>query len=353
MTSLARAAAVIDQALGARAFSAAAAEVGRASGALWQHAGGRLAFDDPRLVTMDTVFDVASLTKVLATTTLAAEQVAAGDLDLDAPVSALSDYWREADRDSVTVRDLLEHASGLPAYRPYYLTLSGRAAYEMAIASEPLDYAPRTASLYSDLGFMLLGFILEDRAGSALDAQFDRWRSREGIIAPLSYRTTSPWADLTAYTENDPWRGRPLQGEVHDENAAALGGVAAHAGLFGTAAGVGQVARWWLSRLRGQAPATVTPVTPEIARRFVERSRVPGSSRALGWDTMLTRSSCGSHFSTHAVGHTGFTGTSLWIDPEQDLYAVLLTNRVHPTRANDAIKQVRRDFHDAVAGAGS
>ena len=128
-----------------------------------------------------------------------------------------------------------------------------------------------------------------------------------------------------------------LQGEVHDENAAALGGVAAHAGLFGTAAAVGEVARWWLGHLD----------TPAV-QKFVTKTTVPASSRALGWDTMLPTSSCGTKLSGRAFGHTGFTGTSLWIDPGRDLYVVLLTNRVHPTRLNDKINGLRRDFHDAV-----
>jgi CubicO group peptidase (beta-lactamase class C family) len=140
-----------------------------------------------------------------------------------------------------------------------------------------------------------------------------------------------------------------LQGEVHDENAAALGGVAAHAGLFGTAAAVGNAARWWLRLLQGQDDAA-TGMSARAATAFATRSSVPGSSRALGWDTMLPTSSCGTRMSARAVGHTGFTGTSLWIDPEQDLYFVLLTNRVHPTRHNDAIRPVRRQFHDAAIG---
>jgi CubicO group peptidase (beta-lactamase class C family) len=145
------------------------------------------------------------------------------------------------------------------------------------------------------------------------------------------------WQPRTAVTVHDAWRGRTLQGEVHDENAAALGGVAAHAGLFGTAAAVGAAARWWLRELAagGAAP-------------FVERSSVPGSSRALGWDSMLPSSSCGSLMSATAIGHTGFTGTSLWLDPARDRYFVLLTNRVHAQQSTDAIRRVRRDYHNAV-----
>jgi CubicO group peptidase (beta-lactamase class C family) len=195
---------------------------------------------------------------------------------------------------------------------------------------------------------MLLGFILEDTLSAPLDVQFERWRSDIGVADPISYRPPPDWQTRMAPTEYDPWRGRLLIGEVHDENAAALGGVAAHAGLFGTAAATGRCARWWLSLLMGTDDPH-TGVTSREVGMFVQQSSVPGSSRALGWDTMLPTSSCGTRMSPRAIGHTGFTGTSLWLDPEQDLYAVLLTNRVHPTRENDAIQPVRRAFHDALA----
>ena len=331
---------VLSDAIGAGAFPAAVAEVGRAAGPIWTHAAGRLsvAADSPA-ASVHTIFDLASLTKVIATTTIALRQVVAGTIALEDPVAGRIPAWRGDDRHSVTVRDLLEHAAGLPAYRPYYRDLAGRPAFEAAIGAEPLDYAPRTRSIYSDPGFMLLGFILEDTAGTRLDAQFNAWRDEQGIDGPLAFRPPLEWRDRIAPTEDDPWRGRLLTGEVHDENAAALGDVAAHAGLFGTAGAVGRAARWWLTQLR-ESP---------IAARFAERSTVPGSSRALGWDTMLHTSSCGTRMSARAVGHTGFTGTSLWLDPERDLYFVLLSNRVHPTRTNDAIQSVRRAFHDAVA----
>jgi CubicO group peptidase (beta-lactamase class C family) len=337
VTSLPRAQHVIDAAVAARAFSAAVAEVGRTTGAIWEYAAGRLGYTAGTPVSTETVFDLASLTKVLATATLALDLSIQGRLDLDREVRAYLPEWSGRDREHVTVSDLLEHTSGLPAYREYFRTLAGREQFVAAIAAEPLEYAPRTASTYSDLGFMLLGFIVEDVGGASLDRQFDRWRDHEGLGGPLMYRPPDDWRDRTAFTEDDPWRGRMVQGEVHDENAAALGGVAAHAGLFGTAAAVGEMARWWMAHLH--IPAV---------QQFVRKTTVPGSSRALGWDTMLPTSSCGTKLSARAFGHTGFTGTSLWIDPDRDLYIVLLTNRVHPTRRNDRINAVRREFHDAV-----
>jgi CubicO group peptidase (beta-lactamase class C family) len=347
MTPLAHAEMILERARAARAFSAVTAEIGRTSGPLWTYAGGSLGFDSPTApVDASTIFDLASLTKVLATTTIAVGLAARDVLDVDAFVHAVLPAWTAHDRAMVTVRDLLEHCSGLPGYREYFRHLTGRHAYAVAIAAEPLEYTPRAQSVYSDLGFIILGFALERLGGAPLDEQFNRWRAGAAIDAPLAYTASPAWKPRTALTEHDPWRGRILQGEVHDENAAALGGVAAHAGLFGTAAAVGQTARWWMSALNGCDDSS-TAIPARIARRFVERSTVPGSSRALGWDTMLPTSSCGTRMSARAIGHTGFTGTSLWIDPEQDLYFVLLTNRVHPTRANDTIQQVRRDFHDA------
>ena len=338
---------VLNEAIAAQAFPCAVAEVGRTSGPLWTHAAGRLTFAPEALAAdVHTIFDLASLTKVIATTTVGLLQVARGELSLEERLSARLPHWTAADRQDVTIRDLFEHCSGLPAHRRYFEQLAGRPAYESAISREPLAYPPRTQSLYSDPGFMLLGFLLEDSRKQPLDAQFDHWRDTIGISEPLQYNPPEGWRDQIAPTEEDAWRGRLIVGEVHDENAAALGGVAAHAGLFGTAAAVGAAGRWWLSLLRGHDdPQTRVPAS--AAARFAQPSAVPGSSRAVGWDTMLTTSSCGTCLSPRAIGHTGFTGTTLWIDPEHDLYFVLLTNRVHPTRKNDRIQPVRRAFHDA------
>ncbi|MEO7134018.1 MAG: serine hydrolase, partial [Vicinamibacterales bacterium] len=171
-------------------------------------------------------------------------------------------------------------------------------------------------------------------ASAPLDRQFDRWREAElGPDVELRYRPATDWLERIAPTENTPV-GEVRCGEVHDGNAAALGGVASHAGLFGTAAAVGACARWWMR-------------SPSL-QVFAAKTAVANSSRALGWDTMLPTSSCGTKLSPSAIGHTGFTGTSLWIDPHQDLYVVILTNRVHPTREGDAIQDVRRALHDAI-----
>jgi CubicO group peptidase (beta-lactamase class C family) len=337
-------------------------EVGRPAGPVWQATVGRLTYEDgaPE-VTLDTIYDLASLTKVLATASLAMRQVEAGRIDIDEPVGRFIPGWHGGDRDSVRIRDLLAHASGLPGFRPYHESMAGREAFERAICAEPLVYAPRTDAVYSDLGFMLLGFLLADTGGAALDAQFDdllaalssgtseRDRARPASQPiELRYRPPASWFQRTAPTRMDAASGHPRRGEVDDPNALALGGVAGHAGLFGTAPAVGWFAREVLGTYLGLQGSDGL-ARPETVRRFAARSVVSASSRALAWDTMLPTSSCGARMSRRAFGHTGFTGTSLWIDPEAQVYVVLLTNRVHPAAGpGQAIADVRRALHDLV-----
>jgi CubicO group peptidase (beta-lactamase class C family) len=345
---------VLTDAINNRAFPAAVVEVGDGTRVLWRQAHGRLTFDpDAAAAREDTVFDLASLTKVLATTPLVIQQVERGALALDDRVAHHLPSWHGPDRADVTIRDLLSHASGLPAWRPFYQTvnveraLSGppqvRAAFEAAIVTTPLEYAPRTQSIYSDLGFMLLGFVLEREA--SLSERFAALSAAMGVVQEVQFHPPAPWRTRTAATEVDPWRERLLIGEVHDENAHALGGAAGHAGLFGTAGAVGDHARHLLQILAGRSGAFSRA---SLETFIAARRDVPGSSRALGWDTMLPTSSCGTRMSPRSFGHTGYTGTSLWIDPDRGIYVVLLTNRVHPTRTNEQIKQVRPAVHDAV-----
>jgi CubicO group peptidase (beta-lactamase class C family) len=190
---------------------------------------------------------------------------------------------------------------------------------------------------------MLLGFILDRIA--PLATQFDTLRVHMGNIQDLQFVPPAIWKPRTAPTRIDPWRERLLVGEVDDDNAWALGGIAGHAGLFGVAGSVGEFARHMLQVLEGRTGA----FTRETAQTFVaRRTEIPDSSRALGWDTMLPTSSCGTRMSPRAFGHVGFTGTSLWIDPERSLYVTLLTNRVHPTPDNNAIARIRPALHDAI-----
>ena len=327
------------------AFPAAAVSVGNASGPLWEEAFGRLTYDAAApACTSATVFDLASLTKVIAAATIAMRLVEQRGLVLDARVSGILPEWRAGDKAAITVRHLLDHSSGLPAHHRIWTEASGRDEYRRSIAALALERAPGTSSVYSDPGFITLGFVLEELGGAPLDRQFaDLFALWPG---PLQFLPPDEWRDQIAPTEFDPWRGRLIRGEVHDENAAALGGVAAHAGLFGTAAAIGEFARLVLRTF--QEPTRLG--YPATMRLFATKTGVPGSSRALAWDTALPTSSSGTRMSPRAIGHTGFVGTSLWIDPERDLYAVLLTNRVHPTRANEKLLPLRARFHDALPG---
>lgn len=347
------AARVLDAAVAGRVFPGGVSEVGTSLGVSWRHAAGRLTYDaDAPPVTCETVYDLASLTKVLAAASAAMGLVDSGVLDLEAPVASLVPDWRGAERAGVRVRDLLEHCSGLPAWAPLYRSCSGRAAFARAIAGAPLEYAPRSQSTYSDLGFMLLGFALEASAGTALDVQMTSILARlesPGETSALTFNPPASWRPRIAPTRIDDWRDRLLVGEVDDANAWALGGVAAHAGLFGTAGSVGAFARQVLRDYRAAEAGRVGLASPATLARFLTPSVVPGSSRALGWDTMRPTSSCGARMSRLAFGHTGFTGTSVWIDPSCDVYVVLLTNRVYPDGGSpDAMQAVRRAFHDAV-----
>ncbi|MEW5982868.1 MAG: serine hydrolase [Acidobacteriota bacterium] len=348
-----RAGRVLASAVAGRVFPAAAIEAGGAGGPVWSHAVGRLTYaDDAPPATAETVFDLASLTKVIATATVAMNLVDLSRLDLDDPIRRWLPEWSGAGRDGATVRDLFEHCSGLPAWRALYQTCEGRSEFVAEICRLELAYPRRAESVYSDLGFILLGVALERAGGGSLDELFAaaiRPSLGEAAALPLLYRPTRRVRHRCAPTGLDQWRGRLLQGEVHDQNAWALGGVAGHAGLFGTAAAVGAFARAVLRTLAANAPDALQLASPSIVRRFVTPSDVAGSSRALAWDTMRPTSSCGTRMSSEAIGHTGFTGTSLWIDPASDSYVVLLTNRVHPAPAADRpIQDVRRAVHDAL-----
>lgn len=329
--------------LAERAYPAVVCEVGRADGPLWRDALGHLSYDDDaRPCEPATVFDLASLTKVIATTSLVMREVRRGVMLIDAPVRRYLPEWHAPGGDAVTIGHLLDHSSGLPAHRRLWETSQDATALRRAVMSVPLDRPVGASSVYSDVGFLLAGFALEAVTGRPLDAQ---WASVWPSHLPwLGFNPEPATWPRVAATENDPWRGRVLQGEVHDENAAVLGGVAGHAGMFGTAEAVGLFASAVLSSFH----AETWLATPPLMRTFASRRQVPGSSRALGWDTMLPTSSCGPRLSPTAIGHTGFTGTSLWIDWERNLYVALLTNRVHPTRTNERFPPMRAQIHDAV-----
>jgi CubicO group peptidase (beta-lactamase class C family) len=309
-------------------------------------------------VTANTIYDMASLTKVIVTTTSAMMLLQQKRLDLDAPVERyLPEFSTAAKADPnpawrarITVRMLMLHDSGLPAHRDYYKEAKGHDAVLAKILAEPLVHEPGTQVEYSDLGFILLGEIIERLTGETLE-QF----AKGHIFAPLGMSGTmyNPPAALRARiapTELDTdFRKRLLRGEVHDENAFALGGVSGNAGLFGTA---GDLAAFAQMLLNGGIYAHHRLLARTTIQQFTARQVVGDSARTLGWDVPTPPNSAAGHYlSPSAYGHTGFTGTSLWIDPERDLFVVLLTNRVNPTRANEQIRQVRPAIHDAVLQA--
>jgi beta-N-acetylhexosaminidase len=341
---------VLDRAVADHAFPGGVLAVGYQN-ALIVHEFGRQTYDAKSpAVTVDTIYDAASLTKPVVTAALIAMQVEAGRIGLDLPVARYIPEWNDGPnpdwRKTVTVRNLLTHSSGLPAHEDYFLTLHSKREFIAAICREPLEYAPGTKTVYSDLGFILLGEILERATGKTMDQL-----AHEQIFAPLNLAGTmfNPPKSLLsriAPTENDTtFRKRLLQGEVHDENAFAMSGVAGHAGLFATA---GDLAAFCQMLLNGGIYGHHRLLTRATISQFTAAQPLADNARTLGWMTPTPNSSSGRYFSAHTFGHLGFTGTSIWIDPDRRLFVILLTNRVYPTRENDKIAAVRPAVHDAV-----
>jgi CubicO group peptidase (beta-lactamase class C family) len=342
---------IVEAAIADQAFPGAVVAVGHRGELVHLAAFGRQTYAvDAPAVEIGTIFDLASLTKVVATTTAAMILVDEGKLDLDAPVARYLPAFTGPGKERVSVRHLLAHAAGIEWWAPLFREIEGKAAYVERIEAMPLASEPGAKEVYSDLGIILLGAVLEKVSGSPLDRFV-----AERVFAPLGMRETlfRPPAELLpriAPTERDEWRGRVIHGEVHDENAFAMNGVAPHAGLFSTAPDLSRFAQMMLDHGRADGHRIVERATIDL---FTHRAGiVPGSDRALGWDSKsAVGSTAGALFSASSFGHTGFTGTSLWIDPERELYLILLTNRVHPTRENRRIAQVRPAVADAVVRA--
>jgi serine-type D-Ala-D-Ala carboxypeptidase len=318
------------------------------------HAVGRFTYDpSAQLVEQDTLFDLASLTKVLATTAAVMRLYDRGDLALDVSVAEWLPEFAAADasdkrRSRVTLRMLLDHSSGLPGYVRLFESANDRLAMIDAFLRQPLTADPGTRAEYSDIGFMILGHMVEKIAAERLDSFCQR-----EIFAPLDMSATAfcPEKELRTSippTEDDrSFRHRVIQGEVHDENASVMGGVAGHAGLFSNAQDVLRFARCILANgaTAGGAPLFSAQT---IALFATLAQQPPGTSRALGWDTPSAPSSSGTLFSARSIGHLGFTGTSLWIDLDAGIAITLLTNRTWPDRSNQAIRELRPRFHDAL-----
>ena len=344
---------VLEQAIADRAFP------GASWGVLYQ--GHVLALDTLGHFTYDagstpvepsTIYDLASLTKVVATTTAAMLLYDRGVFQLDARLGDILPGFvvgmrPGGGREKITLRNLLAHDSGLPAYARLFEQHTNPRGLLRAALHMPLEAPPGARAEYSDIGFILLGIAIEVLSGDYLPRFCDR-----SIFQPLglqSVRFCPPpsWKNSIPPTENDQtFRHRILQGEVQDENCFVLGGASGHAGLFGRAADILRFAQAMLPNPESGVPQLFREAT---IRLFTSRQTAPeGTTRALGWDTPGNPSSSGHHFGPRAFGHLGYSGTSLWIDPDQSLAVVLLTNRTWPDRANQAIRSVRPAFHDAV-----
>ena len=337
---------VIQRGIKAGGYPGAAVVVGRKGAAVWQKGFGNLSWSEVSgAVDPDrTIYDIASLSKVIGTTTAVMVLYDEKKIDLDAPVFRYLPAFSGGMKDEVTVRELLTHRSGLPAGRDLWRIAHSPQEARDLVLSTPLEYRPNSAYIYSDLGADVLGMIVEEVSGQRLD-QFLAQR----VFGPLGMRDTEyrP-ADSLRYriapTEVTPPRGYPLRGEVHDENAYALGGIAGHAGLFSTAADISIFAQMMLN---GGSYDGVQIISDSTVALFTKRT---AGHRALGWDTADGDYGSGKYLTERAYGHTGYTGTSIWIDPDREMFVVLLTNRVHAARAQrpaKVIADVRSDLSDA------
>lgn len=343
----ARLQALLAQAVADGAFPGAVCAVARHGQLLAEVAVGKLGQqqDDPA-VTTGTPFDLASLTKVCATTPAVLRLVADGKLSLDDPVQKWVPAFVGTGKDRVTIRHLLAHNGGLPAYERYYRTLTGKDPIVQAAAAEGLMYEPGTGPTYSDLGFVLLMAVVEKCSGQPFD-QFVAQR----VLRPLHMRgarfvpVSGPALAGAAPTEQDDRRGGIVRGYVHDENAFAMGGISGHAGLFATARDVLEFGVAMLGGGRGVLPRDL------VASATRPAGIGNDATRGLGFQMLASGGYGGTDVSPDTFGHTGFTGTSLWCDPRLDLCVVLLTNRVHPTRVNNKIAGVRQAVHDLVRGS--
>jgi len=337
--------ALLDKARADSAFPGAVAVIGNHDSVLVEYGVGSLDWAPSPRPDENTLWDMASLTKVVGLTTAMMQLSEAGKVDLDAPVQRYVEEFQGPNKERVTLRHLLTHSSGLPAWRPLYKeTESPAAARALAIATA-LDTLPGIRMVYSDLGAIILGVVVERVSGETLDTYLARH-----VFGPLRMTSTvyRPGRDLLARiapTEYDPWRQRHIHGEVHDENAYALGGVSAHAGLFSTGHDVARLCQMYLN---GGTLNGARIVSGETIRRFTTVQDSTFSNRALGWETPNGTNSAGHLLARPAFGHTGFTGTSIWVDPSRDLFVILLTNRVNPTRQNLRIGAVRTALADVV-----
>ena len=340
---------VLDRARADSAFPGGITVIGTREGGLTSYAVGRIDWPaDAPAPDERTLWDLASLTKVVGMTTAMMQLVEQDRVELDAPVIRYLPEFAGDGKERVTIRHLLTHSSGLPSWRPLYKEATTADTAIAIVYATPLDTVPGARMAYSDLGAILLGKVVERVSGEALDAYLARH-----VFGPLGMTSTMYRPDRSQHarvapTEFDPWRQRQIRGEVHDENAFMLGGVSGHAGLFSTAADLTRFARMLLA---GGTLDGVRAVRASTIAQFTAIQDPGLSNRALGWETPSGQNSAGRLMSARAFGHTGFTGTSLWINPEHGVFVLLLTNRVNPSRQNTRIGLVRIALADAVIAA--
>jgi beta-glucosidase-like glycosyl hydrolase/CubicO group peptidase (beta-lactamase class C family) len=363
VAGLARVDSIIEAAIADSATPGAALAVGRHGRLVRLRGYGRLDWEPgAAAVTDSSIYDMASVTKVVGTTTALMLLTEEGRIDLDAPLASYLPWFTGAGKETITVRQLLLHRGGLPGWIPFWQEVQGRAAYQSALAAVAPIALPGDTTVYSDLGFIMLGFLVEEVGGARLDEFLD-----QRLFAPLGMGDSgfnpdsALWARVAPTEVDTVFRFEHVHGVVHDENAFALGGVAGHAGFFSSARDLAVFAQMMLDGgTLARCPALgapcaggagpVTIVGADAIAGFTARYD-SAATRALGWDTPNDWSSGGQYLTYSAFGHTGFTGTSLWMDPELDVFVVLLTTRVNPTRENQKHIPLRRAVHDAVAQA--
>jgi CubicO group peptidase (beta-lactamase class C family) len=333
---------VLDRAIADSAFPGAYAVVGNHERVLAERGVGRLDWSPSAAPDEHTLWDLASLTKVVGLTSVMMQLVEQGTVSLDAPLQQYLPEWTGRNKERVTVRHLLTHTSGLPAFKAYDQQTHDPDSLAKLMFGTALDTVPSARMVYSDIGAYMLGRLVERMCGKTLDECV-----RLRLTAPLGmtetmFRPSPSLLARIAPTEFDSLRGGLVRGKVHDERAYYLGGVSAHAGLFSSAHDLARFARMYLN---GGSLDNVRIFTPTTIRLFTTRQV---ENRALGWQKPDGSNSAGHLMSADAFGHTGFTGTSIWIDPQRDIFIILLSNRVNPTRANTRINQVRVALADAV-----
>jgi len=347
---------IMSRAIRAGGFPGGVVVVGRRGATAVEKGFGNLGYSDKtKVVAERTIYDLASLTKVVGTTTAIMILFDQGKVKLDEPVSTYLPEFSGGAKDDITIRLLLEHRSGLPAARELWRTAWTPADARRMVINTPLECSPGHCLIYSDIGADILGFVIEAVSHKRLDVFLD-----DNVFQPLGMEETTfkpHWTlrDRIAPTELSPPRGYPLRGEVHDENAHVLGGIAGHAGLFSTASDLAVFAQMMLN---GGEINGVRLIADSTVRLFTARTEETGARnddkapRALGWEMCGGEASCGKFLSPRTFGHTGFTGVSMWIDPERDLFVILLTNRVHAARVrrpSKVIADIRNDVCDVAA----